>query len=1543
MRQKKLLIPLPVIIITAAVALGGIGFVGALNGWFGGGGSIPSDTMTRGLVGYWDMEEDMGTSVYDKSGNANNGFFATTSGETVVDGNCDSLAGWTVDNGGHGSTVIDAGTIKQTQSGSFSEYMWTYQTLSLIPGETYSYSFIGVSENVDGANEASFRVGTAKGDGTALLINWGLTGANTYSGTFTAGTINILTLGNAGAVNRVVQWNTITITGRGGAFPNRTSGKIGGALSFDGTDDYVITNLITTTNINTIEAWVKWDSFIPPSGSDQATVAGVHDGGNNRLYIGVSNDFIYWGVGNNYHTESSTIPHGMATSTWNHMVITADGSSAKYYINGVEKDSFSYTPGTNTVKLAIGGMNGSSALQNYLNGIIDEVKVYSRALSPAEVRYHYNRGGPVAHWKLDEGSGSTAYDSTENNNDGTLYWMSTSTVGGWTAGKYGSALSFDGTDDYVASSRISNLWQYGNTLSFWLKPNDGQPSAYQYIFGGRNSNARSYFYLNANGTMYATISSDDSNYIGLLTKSAVFLDGPTSWTHIVVAFNSTYSDGEIYINGQSVALTKSSAGTVNKATLINSDNEIFHIGALIYNSAVQTNKFNGLIDEFRIYNYTRTSDEISLDYNAGFAAYFGPQSSCDDDPGSCMTQGLVGYWDMEEGSGVTVKDKSGNSNNGAMSYMSTGTPWTTGVVFGSGGKKGGSALSFDGVDDYVSVGRPSFTTSGGHTIEAWVKLSGLNSSQLIVGYPIYEAEKNQYMQLGINSSNQIVFAFRDDGSSENSGTATDTLTSGVWYHIMGIRYKSSVFKIFINGVEKLSTADAGTQEITTSAAAYNLDLGDWGYNHTSPLNGLIDEVHIYSRALSATEVRYHYNRGGPVAHWKMDEGTGRTVYDSTENNNDGTLVLGGSATSSAWATGQYGTALSFDGVNDYIFKTTSGFESSDSQGTISAWIKTNNRNEVDSIFSSSDTATADYYLLFGMDTDGTILIQQKNNDTIDQVLTVNTVNDNNWHHVVVVSNGTSYFLYINGKIETTRVGSGSNTGDWFSDTSGRDNINIGALIRNTTTNYFNGSIDDVRIYNYARTPSQIQQDYNAGFAAHFGPKTDCDLDPGACTTNGLVGYWDMEEGSGILIHDQSGNNNNGTTTNMVTPWTGGVIPGSGGKKGGGALYFDGTNDWVSVKQSPSLNAINEFTASFWIKHFGTLTDGGDYLGKGTSSDDRSILIFRSNTGSGTIFVNLYGNSAGQIGRREIPFSNQTSWNFLTVTYDGGSTGNSVKVYINGVEQGGTLDDSGTFGTALRQNNAYFNIGGLYGSSSNLEGIMDEVRIYNRVLSVEEIRYHYNRGGPVAQWKMDEGEGNTVYDSTNNNNDGTLILAGSATSSAWVEGKYGSALSFDGVNDYISVADSSSLDVTNTVTVEAWIKQNAASSGITNVLRKGALESYALLFDDAGTNNLRFSIYSTTLARPATDYISVTLKEWTHIVGVYDGNNLLLYKNGALVSSVSVGSYTLYDESTLILGRNDAVAGRYFNGFIDDVRIYNYARTSAQIQQDYNASLSAHFK
>jgi len=115
---------------------------------------------------------------------------------------------------------------------------------------------------------------------------------------------------------------------------------------------------------------------------------------------------------------------------WHHIVFTWTGDTstdgAKIYIDGQltasgtsEADDTGVRDGNDLIGKLDGAWGGDDLF--FFHGIIDEVRIYNRALSPEEIRYHYNRGRPVAHWRFDEGSGSTIYDSSGNEYHGILH------------------------------------------------------------------------------------------------------------------------------------------------------------------------------------------------------------------------------------------------------------------------------------------------------------------------------------------------------------------------------------------------------------------------------------------------------------------------------------------------------------------------------------------------------------------------------------------------------------------------------------------------------------------------------------------------------------------------------------------------------------------------------------------------------------------------------------------------------------------------------------------------------------------------------------------------------------------------------------------------------------------------------------------------------------------------------------------------------------------------------------------------------------------
>jgi hypothetical protein len=202
-------------------------------------------------------------------------------------------------------------------------------------------------------------------------------------------------------------------------------------------------------------------------------------------------------------------------------------------------------------------------------------------------------------------------------------------------------------------------------------------------------------------------------------------------------------------------------------------------------------------------------------------------------------------------------------------------------------------------------------------------------------------------------------------------------------------------------------------------------------------------------------------------------------------------------------------------------------------------------------------------------------------------------------------------------------------------------------------------------------------------------------------------------------------------------------------------------------------------------------------------------------------------------------------------------------------------------------------------------------------------------GLVLAFSFDQGSGTTVPDSSGKNNTGTL------TNTTWsASGKYGGALSFNGSSSWVTVADNTTLDLTNGMTLEGWVNPSAAGTTWRTVLIK------------QNTNALVYSLYSNTDTQRPSGHVftstefdtrgtaAVPLNAWTFLSATYDGSTLRLYVNGTQVSSKAVTGSMANSSGVLRIGGN-SIWGEYFAGLIDNVRVYNRALSATEIQSDMN--------
>ena len=589
-----------------------------------------------------------------------------------------------------------------------------------------------------------------------------------------------------------------------------------------------------------------------------------------------------------------------------------------------------------------------------------------------------------------------------------------------------------------------------------------------------------------------------------------------------------------------------------------------------------------------------------------------------------------------------------------------------------------------------------------------------------------------------------------------------------------------------------------------------------------------------------------------------------------------------------WTEGKHNSAIEFNGTTTFI----DGFGAIGNIKTVSFWMKADDitsRKIMD--FDGTDQIEIDGSgNILATSFPGTVAIYI---DGVDK--TASPTVDTDWHHIAITTDA---------------------------------NVNASAVvIGKVAASFFDGTLDDVKIYAYARSADEILLDYNAGIATHLGPSgKTCAQDPAGCVDYGLVGSWGMDEGAGTTAYDASDNGNDGTLTGGPV-WTTDSPPSLGGA-GGGSLKFDGVDDYVDAGSDSSLNMDNSsYTLSAWV--YPTEISDYNFIAGATSGNSYryhaySLLIYNSEY----IMVGSNGTNSDTVMSISTVTSNE--WTHIVGVYNG----TTQKIYINGILD---ITESTAYNHTFRTSN--FRIGRA-NTIFFFDGSIDDVRIYNRALSAEEVRYHYNKGGPVAHWNFNEGSGTTAFDSSINRNNGTLT--GASHLPTWTSGKFGSAIDFDGVDDYVDAGNDASFDVTDAITMEAWVKIDSWTGDYTGIIYKA--NSYFTALEVTGNQR----IYARLNTDVGTKYEYapanwIDYGVWKHIAFVFDKTNSYFYSDGVLLRGSTSNSYNSIDVTVSDVQVGYSYGSLYFNGSIDDVRIYNYARSADEIRLDYNNGVATHLK
>ncbi len=667
-----------------------------------------------------------------------------------------------------------------------------------------------------------------------------------------------------------------------------------------------------------------------------------------------------------------------------------------------------------------------------------------------------------------------------------------------------------------------------------------------------------------------------------------------------------------------------------------------------------------------------------------------------------------------------------------------------------------------------------------------------------------------------------------------------------------------------------------------------------------------------------------------VCVWRFDEGSGTVAGDSWGSYN-GTLNGGAS-----WTSGKSGNAILFDGVDDSVsIAGSSGLNLG--KITVTAWINASswqNEHWKGSIVTKDNWSPSTGWVLRCGD-NGKLSFVISVNNTWNEAVSDPIMQLNQWVHVAGTYDGDKIRIYINGELK----------GEFDAADGEIDDSSIEIVIGRSAkdpSRIFEGVIDEVGIFERALSGEEILSLYQNGKYGDGIPNA-CDNCPYVYNEDqgdgdyieGIVSAWHFNEGSGTIAEDTPGSNN-GTLYNGVQ-WTTGY--------NGYGLSFDGVDDYVEVNHSPSVTPDN-MTISAWIKadQWGPNIWSDTIVGKDDGSSGYALRC--GENGRLSFVINIDGAWCEVVTGQIMQLG---KWTYVAATYS--QTENTIKVYVNGVEQG-----SQSFSGTYQKSTIQLLIGASPGFSGRLfQGKIDEVSIFSRVLDASEIKNIFENGlvdgvgdvcddcpedynpeqedrdyplDVISAWHFDSGFANLAIDTPGANDS---IVNGAQ----WVSGYRGSALQFDGVNDYVEVAHNSSLQPTTELTLMGWVKlvnplsnqkiiSKRPGNGIGYILGVTSEKIYPEIWD---TNGVHYTFQSGT----------INSNEWTHLAVTWkSGEQMIGYINGSPVDSIGASSNPIIaNNSVLTIGAASWNTNAFVvNGLVDEIAIFNRALTASEIMKVY---------
>jgi hypothetical protein len=421
-----------------------------------------------------------------------------------------------------------------------------------------------------------------------------------------------------------------------------------------------------------------------------------------------------------------------------------------------------------------------------------------------------------------------------------------------------------------------------------------------------------------------------------------------------------------------------------------------------------------------------------------------------------------------------------------------------------------------------------------------------------------------------------------------------------------------------------------------------------------------------------------------------------------------------------------------------------------------------------------------------------------------------------------------------------------------------------------------------------------------------------------------------------------------------------------------SILLDGNDAYVDCGTASDLNfeRTDSFSFSFWVKRKTTGTNDVIVARQNASGNQRGYFV-NLNTADRLVIQlrNNTSNNSQRLNVQSTTLIQDTNWHHMVVSYNGTSTVNSFKMYIDG-RRDIVTNKLGTLSATIAAPSALFLMGSLHtGIAAPADVYLDEVAVFDYQLTDGGVSEGQGAGGqvgdiyncgipnnitslsPVSYWRFEEGTGTTTADLGSASNTGTLendatfdtnvptnVIAFANTKS----------LDLDGISDYVGMArDTLQFNRTTPFSLSLWINMAAAEFSV--ILSKaqngGVFPGYQIWQNNHGSNTT--NKLAVRLRKNASDYVQIETSgtfnknQWYHVAATYDGSGsntgIRLYVDGVNQSGVRQGTLSSDlswspDYPFNIGSRNNG--NQEFEGLVDEVAVFDYQLTNTNVSTIY---------